>query len=254
MSDSAERLSVNGNVDGLSNFRDFGGLRVKDGGRIAARRFFRSAAPGGISAKGVDDLARHEIATIIDLRGQQERLKALLPDYEAIRVVSVPVEPGTSGVIQRAFADGTATRAGMRDLMIASYRAYVAVHAEAFGAALATMVQSDGPSMVHCTAGKDRTGFLVALLQRAFGVADHDVIADYLRTNTDWDRASIHGHLPADAEEIVPILVADVDYLDAAFADIARIDGSIEAFMARATAGRVSRDQIHRFIEQGSSV
>ncbi|CAN1515640.1 COG2365 Protein tyrosine/serine phosphatase [Rhabdaerophilaceae bacterium] len=237
-------------IDGLSNFRDFGGKPLVDGKRIASGRFYRSAAPGRLTPQGIRTLSEHGITTIIDLRGVVERKAAPTPqlDGSGLMVISTPVEPNTSGNARQALAEGTATPAKMRDLMIASYRGYVAVHAEAFGNALAAMILSDTPSMVHCTAGKDRTGFIVAVLQRAFGVPESAVVEDYLRTNTDWDRTSVSAHLPKDAPEIQPMLVADADYLDAAFAEIARIDGSLEAFIMRAASSRITREALARFV------
>ena len=65
-------------------------------------------------------------------------------------------------------------------------------------------------------------------------------LADYAATNSAWDRASVGDLLAFDPATVEPLLAADPDYLDAAFAEIARIDGSPAAFLARATAGRVA--------------
>lgn len=148
-------------------------------------------------------------------------------------------------------ADGTATRARLRELMIGAYRAYVTENANAFGAAIEAIVLAESPAvLVHCTAGKDRTGFIVALLQRALAVPEETVIADYLRTNTDWDRASVSSHLPLDHDGVQAILAADADYLAAAFEEIARFDGSAAAFVHRTTGGRVSDHHLSRLVEQ----
>lgn len=241
-------------VQGLSNFRDFGGLPLAAGGRIARGRFYRSAAPDALSPEGARALTARGIATIVDLRSAAERrLSAALADGGLV-VVSTPVEPGTSAGIHQAFAEGSATPARMRALMLDTYRDFVVGHADAFGAAIATMLQSSTAVMVHCTAGKDRTGFVVAVLQRLLGASAESVMADYLRTNTAWDRASIAGRFPPDDPRIEPMLIADADYLDAAFAEIARIDGSVEAFVARAAAGRFTTDHIQRFIDTGETV
>ena len=53
---------------------------------------------------------------------------------------------------------------------------------------LELLAESDGPVLIHCMAGKDRTGFAVALLHHALGVARDDLMADYLLTNTAWPR------------------------------------------------------------------
>jgi protein-tyrosine phosphatase len=56
-------------------------------------------------------------------------------------------------------------------------------HLQLFSDAFAELVGGEGAILVHCTAGKDRTGLLAALIQRALGVAHEDVVADYLLTN-----------------------------------------------------------------------
>jgi protein-tyrosine phosphatase len=136
--------------------------------------------------------------------------------------------------------------------MISSYQGYVIDAAGSFGDALQALATAEGAILVHCTAGKDRTGFLVAVIQTALGVSDETVRADYLRTNSDWDRASVAGRLPLDDEAVEAILVADLDYLDTAFEAIARRDGSVDAFIHRATRGHLGLEGLAHLIEQDS--
>jgi protein-tyrosine phosphatase len=116
---------------------------------------------------------------------------------------------------------------------------------------LTALLISDGPALVHCTAGKDRTGFVVAVIQSALGASENDIATDYLRTNTDWDRASVSSHLPLDSDVVAPILRADMDYLTAAFKEIARHDRGVHGFIERATQGRVTRAHLDVLLHQG---
>lgn len=240
-------------VPGLSNFRDCGGLALADRGIMRRGRIFRSAAPGALAPEGARSLAELGIRRVVDLRGRAESAaspRAALEPH-GIAVLPTPVEPRTSGQVRAAIADGSASAAGMRALMLEAYRNYVTHHAEAFGEAIVAFVEEPGATLVHCTAGKDRTGFVVALMQRVLGADEADILADYLRTNADWDRASVSGHLPDAPDVLEPILIADADYLAAAFDEIDRQDGSPLAFIGRATRGRVGAAELATFIETG---
>jgi protein-tyrosine phosphatase len=232
-------------LPGPSNFRDFGGF-VGAHGRIVSGRFYRSAAPASIGESAQAKLDAAGIALVIDLRGVEERRRALFSSETS--VVSAPVEPATSGRIKAALDDGSLTHSGLRDLMIESYRGYVQDNAPAFGAAIEALVEASEPTLVHCTAGKDRTGFIVAVLQHALGASSDHILDDYRQTNIDWDRASVAGHLTLAAPLSEAVLIADPDYLAAAFEEIDRRDGSVEAFIDRATRGRVTPSRLARFV------
>lgn len=234
---------------GISNFRDFGGLAV-DGGAIVTGRLYRSAAPLGLDAGSLASLGRR-VAVIVDLRGTAERGPASHPGFAdaGLDVLSVPVEPGTSGPLRALLASGTATARATRDIMIDAYRGFVRDHAGTFGRALMAMAVSPGPVLVHCTAGKDRTGFIVAVLQAALGADEHAILRDYLETNRAWDRASVVGHLPLDDAAVEPVLAADPDYLHAAFEDIRARHGSALGFVAHATRGQLSDAHLDALID-----
>jgi protein-tyrosine phosphatase len=238
-------------VDGLSNFRDWGGHATASGGRILSGRLYRSAHLAGLTPNGLGQLTFLGVGRVVDLRGAGERQGAMaaIPDG-LIEIRSTPVEPRTTDSLRRMLASGTADYGRLRDLMIESYRAYVAEAAEIFGEAVyAVATAGDRAVLIHCTAGKDRTGFLVALLQKALGAGEEAVLADYLRTNADWDRASVAGRLPLQDAAIQAILLADADYLSAAFEEIERRDGGIDAFIHRATGGRVGAEQLAHLVE-----
>jgi protein-tyrosine phosphatase len=236
----------------ISNFRDAGGAAL-DLGQMHRGRLYRSAAPGKLNATDVDAFRSLGVTTIVDLRGLQEAALAptSIPDESDLTIIQTPVEPRTSGLVRQALADGSAHPDLMRDLMLQSYRHYVGDSAPAFGEALMALLTAQGPALVHCTAGKDRTGFVIAVIQSALGVCHDDIIADYLRTNTDWDRASASVHLKVSSAAIGPILVADAEYLAAAFDEITRRDGSAIDFIQRATQGRVTSAHIDRLVQHG---
>ncbi|MFI5012663.1 MAG: tyrosine-protein phosphatase [Hyphomicrobiales bacterium] len=237
--DTQERRHIA--IEGASNFRDFGGYPSADGGVVIRGHLFRSAHLAGVTANGAAVLADLGIATIIDLRGVEERARApsTFVSGNGVRIVSTPVEPGTALKLRLLDERDALDGASVRTLMIDGYRRYAIEEAPSFGRALAAIAEaSDAPLVVHCTAGKDRTGFLVAIIQSLLGVDRDSVYADYVATNRYWDRlsASQAGRsLPDTAREA--LFAADPAYLDAAFAAIAQRYGSVEDFARQALAG-----------------
>lgn len=239
-------------VDGLSNFRDFGGHATADGRRVVSGRLYRSANPASLTPAGMTQLDRLGVRTVIDLRGQDERAKALAGfDPRRIALRPAPVEPKTSARLRSMLSQSDVRAAHVREVMIESYRGYVHEAASAFGDAFQHLLaQRDGATLIHCTAGKDRTGFVVAVLQAALGVPRAAILDDYLETNRSWDRASAAGHLPLGSDVLEPVFVADAAYLGAAFEEIERRDGEPVAFIRRATAGRVTPDDLDTLIDR----
>jgi protein-tyrosine phosphatase len=246
-----DQLPLVGVPEGLSNFRDFGGHVTRSGQRIVSGRLYRSANLAGLTQSGITQFMALNIGCVVDLRGTDERQTAMPPFADAsVAILSMPVEPRTSAPMRQLLATGNATRVQLRSLMIDSYRAYVTDAADTFGDAIAAIAAGDGrPALVHCTAGKDRTGFTVAVLQLALGASEDSVLTDYLRTNVDWDRASVVGHLPLDHDAVQAVLVADADYLAVALEEIQRRDGSVEAFVRRVTQGRLTDLHLQALLE-----
>ncbi|MCV0394866.1 MAG: tyrosine-protein phosphatase [Rhizobiaceae bacterium] len=219
-------------VPGISNFRDFGSHATVDGRALPRGLFFRSAHLGGIGAPGLARLSALGISKVVDLRGRQERLKAL-PAKGLLNICSAPVEPGSFTSME--LSDGRrVTPDLMRERIHFIYRRFATEATRDFGAALAVILQADGPLLIHCTAGKDRTGFMAALVLSLLGVGRAEIVADYLLTNDLWDHA-YEGALRLSPEVMAPALAADAAYLETAFEAIERNWGSVEDYAAAAT-------------------
>ncbi len=162
----------------LLNFRDVGGVRTADGGRVRTGRLYRSASPQFLDAAEAHRLV-HDlgIRTRVDLRGRTEAREAPPPATVAagIETAHLPLYAG------RRMVDAAPTSSAA---IAAHYLSYL----EHAGDSLARMVRTLGdrpglPALVHCAAGKDRTGAAVALVLAALGVDRDDVVADYARTS-----------------------------------------------------------------------
>ena len=155
----------------VPNLRDVGGVATLDGRRVRLGLLLRSALPAA------DDLVPEDFAwpptVVLDLRSPLELLEGHPLDSLGAKVVNLPLldtlQPG-----QHHQHDGT----------LASLYRQVHNHAAHLLVDLVTEIaDADGPVLVHCAAGKDRTGIAIALVLRLLGVGHDDVIADYLLTD-----------------------------------------------------------------------
>ena len=155
-------------VPGTFNFRDAGGM-LATGGRVRPGVLFRSDALNRLGEDGRSAIARLGIRTVIDLRDQFE-LEAMPDDTATLELdtIHLPVFEG-SGASQSTLGS---TLAGLYELILAK-------HADVVVAALRDIAHADGGVLVHCTAGKDRTGIVVALALLAVGADRDDVISNY---------------------------------------------------------------------------
>lgn len=174
------------NLDGVHNFRDYGGYGVSGGRRVRTGVLWRSAQHGDASEADLERIDGLGIATVIDLRGPSEReaKPCRRPAGFVAQVLAHPEE--TAGLaLHTEAADGVMTAAEARAAMIRLYEgiAFRENLIPMLKCHLQALARDSGPSLVHCVAGKDRTGFAVALVQSLLGVHRDDVLADYLLTN-----------------------------------------------------------------------
>ena len=129
----------------------------------------------------------------------------------------------------------------MRD----SYRNYVRQNTPSFRALFAHLLEDRAPLVIHCTAGKDRTGFACALILHALGVPDEVIAEDYLLTNRFYRRdPTASSDLPDDVRQVLGSV--ESSFLAAAFDAIRADYGDLESYFSdglglgageRATAG-----------------
>ncbi|MGY1809520.1 tyrosine-protein phosphatase [Blastococcus sp. SYSU D00669] len=166
-------------VDGLLNVRDLGGLTTGDGRRVRRGRVVRSDNLRGLTDDGAVALVR-DLAPrlVVDLRTEQEcaregRGLAEVPD---VRYVNLPLQP-------KAALSPEQVAAGLATNLVDDYVLQLRDNGELLLAAVELLAAEGAlPAVVHCTAGKDRTGVLVALLLELLGVEREQVVADYAAT------------------------------------------------------------------------
>ncbi len=178
-------------LQGAANVRDLGGLPTTDGGQTVPRRLLRADNLQDLSPSDLTTLVTDiRVTTVVDLRSTGELRSegpAPLDSVPGVRHVHRPVLP-ESGLSTDAAADALLVRSQRNndwypaDPICGHYLGYLEDRPDQFVAALRDIATSLGATMVHCAAGKDRTGVLVALALRAVGVRPEAVVADYVAT------------------------------------------------------------------------
>ncbi|AUG78166.1 Putative tyrosine phosphatase [Kitasatospora sp. MMS16-BH015] len=157
--------------DGCLNVRDLGGLPTTDGGRTRVGSLVRADNLDRLTAEGHAALVGYGIRTVIDLRDAEDH-RPLLPPAAEIRLVRVPFD--------RLAGPEWWARYGELDGTPLSFLPYL-THCAPAVAAMAAAVAEAGPGgvVVHCGAGRDRTGLAALALLAAVGVTERAVVEDY---------------------------------------------------------------------------
>lgn len=210
-------------VEGTYNLRDIGGLPVAAGGRTRSGVLYRSDALDALTPAGHRALASLGLHLVLDLRSDQEiELAPSAVDGLGLAVRTLSLLPAADP-----------TQQAMNDYSLHTlYRLLVDARGPQLVEAVQTLSRADGPALVHCTAGKDRTGVVVALALEAVGVEREAVVADYAATQThlagEWAERMLAQvgagwGVPEDAiVEIVttspaPVMAELLDHVDASY-------------------------------------
>lgn len=168
--------------DGCLNVRDLGGYATEDGGETRFGAIVRADSVRELTAEGWRSLVSYGITRIVDLR-QHSELEADPPLDVPVEVVHVPLfpEPGSAHwaeleALIDAAGDPVAATRGVYLECLERFRGEMALVLTAIAHA------GDGGVVVHCRAGKDRTGLVSAVLLRLAGVSRDHVGADYALT------------------------------------------------------------------------
>lgn len=231
-------------LSGIHNFRDVAGPGYKVSasgagapGTMARGIVFRSAA---ISATGddVSVLQNLGVTTIVDLRTEGEVAQQPDVPVPGAQNVQVDILQGNS-TAATLMNSGIGTVEEARSEMARTYERFVlgADERAAFGRAISAVATSTGASIVHCTAGKDRTGWTSAILQLLAGVSEEDVVADYLisRNNTAELTEAIMQYvrvkMPNQADAIAVLMGVDEDNIRRSLAALGKEFGDVRRYL-----------------------
>jgi protein-tyrosine phosphatase len=169
------------------------------------------------------------LKSAFDFRGTEERAAAMCR-LEEIAVHSLPIEPTVAATL-RGIRDSGAplSSAAALDVMRDSYRGYVRHNTTRFRALFAHMLEERAPLVIHCTAGKDRTGFACALVLHVLGVSDELIAEDYLLTNRFYRRdPAASTDLPEEVRQAISSVEAS--FLTAGFEAVCAEYGNLENY------------------------
>ena len=236
----------------IYNFRDFGGYKGADGRAVKAGRLFRSAHLASLSEADRLAIGELDVDLVVDLRYAPERKKqpSRFPD-PAPHVHEYPDAPEAKKAKvapHEAFLEHELhSAADAHGYMMRSYTArphdpgFQKIFGDTLRFMAATEVHEAAGVLVHCAAGKDRTGTLCALIQAVLGVSREDIMADYMMTLEAVDIEKIIGPAAAafsarygrkiDARSIWPMFGVFPEFLNAALDGMMDKSGSVDAYV-----------------------
>ncbi len=235
-------------LQGARNFRDIGGYITNDGRRVKSGLLFRSDNLGSLTRVDFERLDEIGIRQVIDMRAEVERNDSpnLWPQpvqanvtVSEITVLYPELDPRES---RRKILTWDVEDEYFHELMVRANRSLALDFTDRWAAILRGFLSPGGlPAVVHCVEGKDRTGFIVAVVLRTLGVPMETVMADYLRSNDRLEarinRLSVFVYLgtlfQVTPDQIRPLLEVRREYLEAAFQTIDEKYGSFDNYLRK---------------------
>jgi protein-tyrosine phosphatase len=232
-------------MQGALNFRDVGGCVTSDGRRVRRGLIFRSDGLTRLTDEDLRTLERLRLRTVVDLRTVQERASEpdRLPACDGLRCVHLPMrDPSLPESRLRLFLrmvwNGPST--DFEAMLQRHFTSFAFDCTQSVGGLLRLLADpANLPAVVHCTAGKDRTGFTMATLLLSLGVPIDDVLEDHLISNEllsglipRWVKRLRRASLGRLSEpQIMPLLVARAEHIQLVVQEICDKHGSIQAWM-----------------------
>ncbi|HTV96061.1 MAG TPA: tyrosine-protein phosphatase [Steroidobacteraceae bacterium] len=236
-------------LEGGCNFRDAGGHATEDGRTVRWGRVYRAGVLRYLTPADAERLSRLGVRAICDLRRAEERERepTRWPARDVTMLTWADGEDAPG--VTRRLLPRQPDAEGMRAAMLNLYRDLPRWMVPRVRGLFECVAQERLPLVVHCSAGKDRTGFAVAMLHAALGVGAETLMQDYLYTNEVGNyeefvrrrRGALlgvtDGHhplfkMPADIRRV--LFAADPDYMRAALEQIDSEFGGLESYLAGA--------------------
>lgn len=179
----ATHLNKGKTVNNSINFRDCGGYPINDSSRMKQGVLFRSGSLDRVRGKNLRRVRAASLGTMIDLRPNEERSRKIV-QFAGVDRITIPFD--VDRISRERIAPYINRRDGIQHIISetdAVYRDMVSLAAAGVHDLFSVLISARYPLCINCRAGKDRTGFAVALIHMALGVSVDDMIVDYLETN-----------------------------------------------------------------------
>ena len=230
-------------LDGAQNVRDIGGYRTAHGREVTRGAVFRGDALSQLTPADVTTLSGLRLRTVVDFRLPGEVLvngedRLPVPGADIGNFYDL-IASGDHRRQQAELGQGRTTQ-----FMLGVHRGFVADQRQRDGFGIALRMMADGqrglPLLYHCTSGKERTGWMTAIVLTALGVPHATVAADYLLANDIYQARYFKlGNdlaktgMMRDPGLLRPIMELNPGYLEAAFDEVGHRYGSFNEFMYR---------------------
>ena len=245
--------------EGIENFRDFGGYDTVHGRPLKRGLLYRSANHAYATDADLERMAKLELAAIIDLRRTEERTREPSKRWPGFGAAVVENDILSDHADWATAMQGAEVNAQwfFNDGMAYYRRApHEPRHIDLFQRYFRTLAETKGPIVVHCAAGKDRTGLICALTHHLAGVHPDDIMADYLLTNDEsrlarkmsflgpWLRDTVGKEV--DEAGLRVAVSVHPQYLETAFAVIREAHGSLDGYLSEVLGVDVAlRERLH---------
>ena len=233
-------------LEGSRNLRDLGGYQTRDGRRLKWGQLYRSGSLTHLTEEGRRRVIQLRIRAVCDLRTGSERAHEPAP-WEAGDLQCYAWDYDKRHVSLRALVEGPGFSAAQAHAAMLKLYRNIPIHfSQPYAAVFDLLANCRLPLLFNCSAGKDRTGVLAALILSTAGVPHEQVMADYAMTNAAVDLEKDLFEYPGASiglgEEYVfltslssadrqPLFTALPEYLEAAFDQIRLDHGSLDNYL-----------------------
>lgn len=234
-------------LQGAPNFREVGGYPARGGRHIRPGLVYRSQGLHALTDADVDAIRRLDIRLVCDLRSHAEqalhpsRWPAGMPTQRLDLNIQSDVRANNKILLDMLRAHPGAE--GARAMMLYSYSTFPHTFGVGMRRVFAAILGAPAglPALVHCSAGKDRTGFVVAMILSALGVDRETIFQDYMETQkkinlerlmvtTEAAIVALLGVSPG-VEALEVISSVSPDFLNTAFKVIDDQFGSVDRYL-----------------------
>ena len=227
-------------LEGTNNTRDLGGYTNIHGQTIRNNMIFRSDKLSELTETDIKKLKSLGIKNIIDFRSNKEITDEPNNLPKEINYIHMPIEADNQ--IRKELDDIVSGKLNklMKQFLIDANKDFVLKYSSVFSKFISFLLDNPEPTLFHCTAGKDRTGFAAFLILTILEIPINIILNDYLKTNdyisNSLDRQVVHVSkllkIPEEKANLIkPLLIVDIEYINKAIYTIKDTYDSVDNYI-----------------------